>query len=123
MTSPARGRPPAGRADLANCMLPIATELAAAGFAADLNETMAGLDVTAAVGQPGRETEVIIDQDGYIELRWWIAPGATAEEVATTITRAVAITSAPIPTPDCAGPCPSAVGRRCMRLLDRARNR
>jgi len=97
MTSPAAGRPDAGPADPAALMLGIAAALTAAGLAADLDQTAAGRYVTAVMRQPGqRETEVILDEDGYIELRWWAAPGATAEEIAGAVTRALsAITARP----------------------------
>lgn len=39
------------------------------------------------VRRPGRrEIEVVVDEDGYAELRWWAAPGATPADVAAVIT-------------------------------------
>jgi len=104
MTGPAPGCPHGTPADPAAWIRGIAAGLSAAGLAADLHETTASLDVTAVVHQPGRketevtrkETEVIVDEDGYIELRWRTGPGATPAEVTGAITRALtAITTAP----------------------------
>ena len=97
MTGPAPGCPHGAPVDPGAWIRGIAAGLSAAGLAADLHETMAGLDVTAVVHQPGRrETEVIVDEDGYIELRWRTGPDATPAEVTGAITRALtAITTAP----------------------------
>jgi hypothetical protein len=97
MTGSAPGRPHGAPVDPGAWIRGITAGLSAAGLATDLHETTAGLDVTAVVQQPGRrETEVIVDEDGYIELRWWTSPGATPAEVTSTITRALAaITTAP----------------------------
>lgn len=62
-----------------------------------MHETSAGLDLIATSHHPGRrEVEVIVDEDGYAELRWWAAPGATPADVAAVITRVIAsVTAAP----------------------------
>jgi len=98
MTSPSPGRP---AADPAAWVRGIAAALSAAGLTADLHRTAAGLDVTATARPPGlKETEVLVDEDGYIEIRWWAAPGAAADQVAAAITRALtAITAAPPAAP------------------------
>jgi hypothetical protein len=50
----------------------IAAGLAAIGLATRLNRTRAGTDLTATLHAPGhREVEVILDEDGYTELRYW----------------------------------------------------
>ncbi len=73
----------------------IAAELSAAGLAIHLHPTRAGLDLTATPDEPGRrETEIIVDDDGYIELRYWADPEATPVQVAGTIIRALAAVAA-----------------------------
>ena len=76
-------------------MLVLTGLLSAAGLAASLNVTRDIPDVTARLPQPGgRDITVIADDDGYIELRFWASPGATASEIATTLTRAIAVIAA-----------------------------
>jgi predicted glycoside hydrolase/deacetylase ChbG (UPF0249 family) len=91
VTDPAPG-PSAGPA---TWIRGIAAALTAAGLTADLHHTPVGLDLTATRHPPGqKETEVLVDEDGYIELRWWAVPGATAEQVAAAVTRALAAITA-----------------------------
>jgi len=33
---------------------------------------------------------VIVDEDGYVEIRYWNHPGATSDQVTAVITRALA---------------------------------
>ena len=75
----------------------VAAQLSAAGLASFVHETSAGLDLTATSHHPGRrDIEVVVDEDGYAELRWWAAPGATPADVAAGIIRAIAsVTAAP----------------------------
>lgn len=40
----------------------------------------------AASGQP--DVEAVVDDDDYVELRFWPSPGATPAQIAATITRA-----------------------------------
>jgi hypothetical protein len=73
-------------------MLVLTGLLSAAGLTASLNVTRDIPDVTARLPQPGgRDITVIVDDDGYIELRFWARPGATASEITTTLTRAIAV--------------------------------
>lgn len=46
---------------------------------------------TPAGSEHGRagSIEVVVDDDGYVELRWWIQPPATPAEVTDAILRAV----------------------------------
>jgi hypothetical protein len=40
------------------------------------------LDLTATVQPPGqREAEIVIDEDGYTELRYWNQPGAGPAQI------------------------------------------
>ena len=72
-------------------MLVITGLLTAAGLTACLNVTRDIPDVTAGLPQPGgRDIKIIIDDDGYIELRFWASPGATPEHVTSLLTGAIA---------------------------------
>lgn len=77
-------------------MRAIADELSLAGLATCLHESRTSIDVTAtltAVGQ--RETEITVDEDAYIEMRFWHRADATPAQVAHLITSALtAITAA-----------------------------
>jgi hypothetical protein len=56
-----------------------------------VNQTRGVLDVTATWDRPdGKPTEVIVDDDGYVEVRYWNHPWASSEQVATVIVRALA---------------------------------
>lgn len=71
-------------------MLILTGLLTAAGLTATLNVTRETPDITARLPQPGgRDITIIIDDDGYIELRFWASPGATPSQVTTTLTRAI----------------------------------
>jgi hypothetical protein len=73
----------------------VAAQLSAAGLVSAVQGTSAGLELTATSHRPGRrEIEVVVDEDGYAELRWWAAPGATPADVAAVITRAIASVTA-----------------------------
>ena len=79
------GMDPAGR------MRQIAEGLRAAGLDVRLQQTRAGWDLAAVLAQPGnRESEAVLDDDGYVELRYWNPPGATPAQIAEVITRALA---------------------------------
>ncbi len=90
----------AGPDDAEAWLAAVSAGLAAAGLAAELRRTGAGLEVAATVRRPGRrETDVIVDEDGYAELRWWTAPGTTPDEAVTAITRATAAVTTPASGP------------------------
>jgi len=63
----------------------IAAGLAAVGLVTHLHRTPAGTDLTATLRLPGyRDIEVIADEDGYTELRYWCSlTSAPAADVAT----------------------------------------
>jgi hypothetical protein len=72
-------------------MRAIAAALAAGGLVAEVNQTRGVFDITATLERPGsKPTEVVVDEDGYVELRYWNRPGATPEQVTTVILRALA---------------------------------
>jgi hypothetical protein len=69
----------------------VAALLAEAGMATQVYETNGVLDLTARSRPPGRrEIEVIVDEDWYVEFRYWNLPAATPAEVSAAITRALA---------------------------------
>jgi hypothetical protein len=71
-------------------MWDLAAELRAAGLSADVHETQGVLDVRASLDRPGCKTiDVIAEDDGYIELRFWHQPNAAPAEIASTITSAL----------------------------------
>lgn len=74
-------------------MQAVAAELSAAGLETRLHEGRDSIDVTGtAKAEPGgREIEAIVDEDNYVELRYWSNPGATPAQVANVITRAIAV--------------------------------
>src|ERR1700722_1546230 len=73
-------------------MLILTGLLTTAGLTAALNVTRETPDITARLPQPGgRDITVIIDDDGYIELRFWASPGATPSQVTSTLTRAISV--------------------------------
>jgi hypothetical protein len=98
MTDLARDQTPPATEDPAGRIRAIAASLAAAGVATGTNgDNLTGLDVTATVRPLGRaRTEIMLDEDGYAEVRWYTNPGAPAVEVAAALARVLdAVTSAP----------------------------
>lgn len=72
-------------------MRAIAAGLGSGGLVAEVNQTRGVLDITATSERPGgKPVEVVVDEDGYVELRYWNRPGATPELVTTVILRALA---------------------------------
>ena len=72
-------------------MRAIAAGLGAGGLVAEVNQTRGVLDITATLQRPGgKPAKVVVDEDGYVELRYWNRPGATPEQVTTVILRALA---------------------------------
>ena len=72
-------------------MRAIVAGLAAGGLVAEVNQTRSVLDITATLERPGsKAAEVVVDEDGYVELRYWNRPAATPEQVTTVILRALA---------------------------------
>lgn len=72
-----------------------AAALAAAGLDAKVHSTRGVLDITASLRQPGgRSVEVIVDEDRYVQISYWNAPGATAAQVVAVITAVLAAITA-----------------------------
>jgi hypothetical protein len=77
-------------ADRADWIRDLDAALSAAGLATRLKETAGCLDVTTTIHSPGHKpTDVVVDEDGYIELHWWRPPDATPQQVAGIIARAL----------------------------------
>jgi hypothetical protein len=41
-----------------------------------------------------RDIRVIIDDDGYIELRFWASPDSSPSQITTTVTQAIGVITA-----------------------------
>jgi hypothetical protein len=75
-------------------LLAIATELSGAGLIVQLHQTRAGLDLTATrYHTDRREIEVLVDEDGYTELRYWADQAAAPAQVADIIVRVLSVVS------------------------------
>lgn len=89
---------PSAPHDTAQRIRAIAAGLTAAGITtATHGNNITGLDVTATTQPPGHATtEIMLDEDGYAEIRWYTNPAAPAPDVTTALTRILAaITAAP----------------------------
>jgi hypothetical protein len=76
--------------DVLRRMLILTGLLTAAGLTAALKVTRETPDITARLPQPGgRDITIIIDDDGYIEIRFWASPGTTPSQITSTLTRAI----------------------------------
>jgi hypothetical protein len=87
-------------------MRAIEAELSANGLTTHLTDARAGLDLSAVLSPSGtREAEIWVDEDGYVEVRYWSPPGASAAQITATALRALrAITgSLSDPTPTVTG--------------------
>jgi hypothetical protein len=76
----------------------IAAELSSAGLDTRVYEGRDSTDITAVTRPRAdrREMEVVIDDDSYCEIRFWLPPDATPARVAGVVTRAMnAITATP----------------------------
>jgi hypothetical protein len=81
--------------DAAAWMHALAAALTAAGLTAQVHVTRGVLDVTATWERlDGKPAEVIVDEDGYAEIRYWNQPWATPPQAATVMVRALAAITA-----------------------------
>ena len=77
----------------------MAADLAAHGLTTHLTDSRAGLDLTATLSPSGkREAELMIDEDGYAELRYWIPAGTPPAEVTAAALRALNAVTGAAPT-------------------------
>jgi hypothetical protein len=94
MTTPAPDPGTAAR------MHAIAAGLTAAGLACQVHDTRGVLDLTAALSLPGgKAAEVIVDDDLYVEVRYWNPPGATPAQVTAIITAVLAAITSQMASP------------------------
>jgi hypothetical protein len=85
VTTPATGRTETEQ-QTETRMRAVAAELAAAGLEAGVHETRGVIDVRASLRREGfGPVEVIFDGDGYVQVTYWHAPGATPAQVGATI--------------------------------------
>jgi hypothetical protein len=78
----------------AEYMRAIEAGLAACGVTTHLTDSQAGLDLTATLSPSGkRDAEIIIDEDGFAELRYWNPPGTSPAEVTAIALRVLNATS------------------------------
>jgi hypothetical protein len=77
-------------------MRAIEAEFAVNGLVTHLTDARAGLDLSAVLSPSGtREAEIWVDENGYVEVRYWNPPGASAAQITATALRALrAITNA-----------------------------
>jgi hypothetical protein len=72
-------------------MAAIAAGLQAAGLDARVHDTLGVLDVTATAHQPaGKDIDIIVDEDHYVEIRYWSLADATPGQVVAVISHALA---------------------------------
>jgi anti-sigma regulatory factor (Ser/Thr protein kinase) len=84
-------------------MRAIEAGLTACGLITHLTDSRAGLDLTATLSPSGkREAEIIIDEDGFTELRYWNPPGTPPAEVTATALRVLRAATSPATSP-CTG--------------------
>jgi len=68
----------------------IAASLAAIGLVTRLHRTRAGTDLTATLHPSGhRDVQVVVDEDGYTELRYWASLSSTPSAAAAAIASAL----------------------------------
>jgi hypothetical protein len=68
----------------------IAASLVEVGLVTHLHRTRAGTDLTATLHPAGhRDIQVIVDEDGYTELRYWASLSTTPSAAVTTIASAL----------------------------------
>jgi hypothetical protein len=74
--------PPVNDPAVAERMRATAAGLTSAGFTVHLHNTKGVLDIAAVYRRPGgRDIKVIIDEDGYAEIRYWNSPAAPPGDV------------------------------------------
>jgi hypothetical protein len=84
--------------DTAVRMHATAAALTGAGLAARVNQAQGVFDITASVGQPGSKAiDVIVDEDGYVQVSYWNVPGATPAQMVSVSTAALAAITAALP--------------------------
>jgi hypothetical protein len=92
VTTPATGRQGETEEQAERRLRMVAAELQAAGLDTRVCETGGVLDVRATLCRDGAgPVEITYDDDGYVAVAYWHAPGATAAQVAVTISSVLAV--------------------------------
>jgi hypothetical protein len=81
------GPTPIAAAHTIKRMRAIAAELAAAGLQTRLYQSPGSVDVTATWQGRHRGMEAVVDEDNYVELRYWHPADATPAQIVAVITR------------------------------------
>jgi hypothetical protein len=84
-------------ADHAAWIRAVAADLSAAGLDVGTNgDEVTGLDLTATFRPRGRSAaEIMLDEDGYAEIRWYASQAGAPAEVAAAMARILAAVAAP----------------------------
>src|SRR5215472_15424182 len=70
-------------AEITARMRAIESVFASNGLTTHLTDARAGLDLSAVLSPSGkREAEIWVDENGYVELRYWSPEGSSAEQIA-----------------------------------------
>jgi hypothetical protein len=70
----------------------IAAGLQAAGLDAHVHNTKGVLDITAIARRASaKDTEVTVDDDGYVVVSYWNDPGATSAQIIAIISQILAV--------------------------------
>jgi hypothetical protein len=92
VTTPATGRRAETEEQTEQRLRTLAAELNAAGLDTAVYETRGVLDVRARWRRDGAgPVEITYDADGYVQITYWHAPGATPAQVAATINGVLAV--------------------------------
>jgi hypothetical protein len=92
VTTPAAGLRAETEEQTERRMRAVAAELQAAGLDTGVHDTRGVLDVRATLRREGRgPVEVTYDTDGYVQITYWHAPGATPVQVVATINSVLAM--------------------------------
>lgn len=95
---------PAPYEEAAQRMRAVAAGLAAHGMTTYLHDSRERLDLTARLCPPGeRETEILLDEDGYTEIRYWVHADAGSDEITAQALRVLAAGSSPAGQADTRG--------------------
>ena len=69
----------------------LAKELTANGLPATMHVTYGVFDISVTLHQPGqKDINIVIDEDGYTELRYWADSPACPEQTVTVVCHALA---------------------------------
>src|SRR5215472_8578262 len=77
-------------AEITARMRAIESVFASNGLITHLTDARAGLDLSAVLSPSGkREAEIWVDENGYVELRYWSPESSSPDQIATVALRAL----------------------------------